>query len=96
MGQTVSTRLLDLNMLKLCEFPIDQIPPYQAVSHVWSKGLFAASDRHRLEDCAGLKMIQSLLERRPELSHLEHCWVDTRSISQDDAEDKTRQVPKNV
>jgi hypothetical protein len=93
MGQVASTGLLDLTTLELCGFPINEMPPYLAVSHVWSEGLFAASYRDRIKDCEGIQMIQSLLKHSPELSRLKHCWVDTWCINQDDAEDKARQIP---
>jgi hypothetical protein len=73
----VSTRLLDLTTLELCEFPISQMPSYLAVSHVWSEGLFTPSYRDHIRDCEGVQIIQSLLEQRPELSQLHFCWVDT-------------------
>ena len=86
------TRLLDLTTLELCDFPISQMPPYLAVSHVWSEGLFTPSHQEDMESCEGLKVIQSLLEQRRELSRIRYCWVDTWSIDQDDADDKARQI----
>ena len=86
-------RLLDLTTLEICEFPINQMPPYLAVSHVWSEGLFAPSHRDHLESCVGLQMVQSCLKQVLYLSRLQYCWVDTFSINQDDPEDKARQIP---
>ena len=86
-------RLLDLTTMEICEFPINQMPPYLAVSHVWSEGLFAPSHRDDLKSCEGLQMVQSCLKQILYLSRLQYCWVDTFSINQDDPEDKARQIP---
>lgn len=88
-----STRLVDVATLELCTFPISQMPPYLAVSHVWSEELFAPSYRNHIQDCEGMKMIQSLSKERPEMSRLKHCWADTWSIDQEDVEDKACQIP---
>jgi len=70
-----STRPLNLITFELHTFPINETPPYLAISHVCSQGLFAPFYLGNFSHCEGTKMTQSLLKQRSELSPLRYCWV---------------------
>ena len=95
--QATQTRLLELSTMQVHNFPIDSMPSYLAISHVWSEELFAPIYLDRsgnvVLECRGMDMLRTLLEQRPELPEVKYCWVDTWCIQQSDPEDKTRQIP---
>ena len=88
----VQTRLLDLDSLELKTFKIGHLPPYVAISHVWSENLFPVSV---VDDPARAKGLQ-LLQKAAlwELSGTRLIWIDTWSIRQHDSRDKYRQIPQ--
>ncbi len=90
----VLTRLLTLSTSILEEFEVGQMPPYIAMSQVWSESLFPVSSLHdnKVSMCDGLKMLQTVRDADEQLSHVKYWWTDTWCIDQRDPEDKNRQI----
>jgi hypothetical protein len=81
-------RLLELTSLKLEEFSFDHTPPYVAISHAWSDGLFSPGPNLVLP---GMKFIHAALcTKHP---NTKYCWVDTICIKQGQEQDKLEQIP---
>jgi Heterokaryon incompatibility protein (HET) len=69
------------------------MPPYLAISHVWSETLYPPSLRGSPQDADGMRMITTLVTSSPKSMLCSYCWIDTWCIDQDDTEDKLRQIP---
>ncbi|EPE24144.1 hypothetical protein GLAREA_07994 [Glarea lozoyensis ATCC 20868] len=82
--------------MTLESFDIDNMPPYLAMSHVWSESLFPVSHlaNSEVDISDGLIMLETVLETYKELSQIEYCWTDTWCIDQNDPEDKYQQIPQ--
>ena len=83
------TRLLHVDSSSLTEFPIHNLPPFIAVSHAWGDSLFPP--HVPFPQHTGAKAIKRLLSQR--FPEVEHCWIDSLCIDQNDADDKNRQIP---
>ena len=46
------------------------------------------------DECRGMNMLRTFLDRRSNLPEVRYCWVDTWCIDQEDADDKARQIPR--
>jgi hypothetical protein len=92
LSDMVFVQLVNLSTLELEPFKVHSLPPYLAISHVWSENLFPVSRGPRAS-CEGLKMIRYCLEQRPEYGTLRYFWTDTWCIDQTSDEDKNRQIP---
>jgi Heterokaryon incompatibility protein (HET) len=88
----VQTRVLDLDSLELKTFQIGHLPPYVALSHVWSENLFPVSAVDDPARTKGLQLLQKAALR--ELGGTRLLWIDTWSIKQHDYRDKYRQIPQ--
>jgi hypothetical protein len=87
------TRLLNLSTLALEPFDADEMPPYLAVSHVWSENLFPVSccNGAQVESCDGLESVRRAIKNRSD--NIQFIWVDSWSIDQTDENDKNHQIP---
>ena len=85
------TRLLNLSDLNLEQFEINAMPPYFAISHVWSENLFPIYSKHSMASTDGLKMV--LLYNEQFLIKVAYCWIDTWCIDQENDDDKRLQIP---
>ena len=68
---------------------MSQLPPFVAISHAWSDALFRPGVSFDLQ--RGSKAVERLLTNG--LPLVEHCWIDSVCIDQEDEEDKQRQIP---
>ena len=91
-NQCPMARLVHTNTLSLQEFRLDRMPRYLALSHVWSEGLFPPTMVHNMTESRGLQMIQAAIHQKFRV--IEHFWVDTWCIDQNDEDDKYRQIPQ--
>ena len=95
--QDTLTRLVELSTMRLHQIPVNEMPAYLAISHVWSEELFAPTyldrDGDIVRDCQGMDMLRVFLQQRPQLPEVQYCWADTWCIDQSDPEDKARQIP---
>ena len=83
------TRLLHVDSCRLEKFSIHDMPPFIAVSHAWGDTLFPPGIPFLQQ--TGAKAVKRVLSHScPEV---EHCWIDTFCIDQNDVEDKKRQIP---
>ena len=83
------TRLLHVDSCTLSIFLLTELPPFIAVSHVWSDALFPT--RVELRRQKGFKAVkQVIFECHPTI---EYCWIDILCIDQNDHDDKMRQIP---
>ncbi|KAL8999185.1 MAG: hypothetical protein Q9188_005949 [Gyalolechia gomerana] len=80
---------MHVHSCQLKEFPINDLPPFIAVSHTWADILFPSEIPFIQQK--GAKAIRSLLSQC--FPSVEYCWIDTFSIDQNDANDKKRQIP---
>jgi hypothetical protein len=87
------TRLVNLISNRLESFEIGSMPPYLAISHVWSEALYPPSLRGSPQNADGMRMITTLITSSAKSMLCSYCWIDTWCIDQDDTEDKLRQIP---
>ena len=83
------TRLLHVDSCRLEKFPIHDLPPFIAVSHVWGDALFPPGIPFLRQ--TGAKAVKRVLSQS--CPGVEYCWIDTFCIDQNDVEDKKRQIP---
>jgi hypothetical protein len=76
----VQTRLINLEAFKLHAFEIQEMPPYAAISHVWSEELFPLFDLNDIGYTDGMKMVQTALQQ--DSPSIRYCWIDSYRISQ--------------
>lgn len=88
----VFTRLLNIEFMQLETHAIGQMPPYVAISHVWSEGLFSPLHLNDFDSSPGLRLLLNAALR--ELRFINYLWIDTWGIQQDDLEDKYLQIPE--
>jgi Heterokaryon incompatibility protein (HET) len=89
----VQTRLINLETFKLEAFEIREMPPYAAISHVWSEELFPVSALHDMEHTHGMKMVRTVLQLDSASSSTRYCWIDGYCIRQDDEDEILIQIP---
>lgn len=94
----VGTKLINLTTHQLEEYAINQMPLYIAISHVWAEALFPPIKIGSMSSTDGMKLVVEALRQfqardSPMLKPPAHCWIDTWSIDQNDAQDKQMQIP---
>lgn len=80
--------------LKMRPWPLDQAPPYEAISYVWNRNGSTETEtilvnNHRLRIPAN---VYNVLSRRSKASNGRPIWIDTLCINQADTMEKTYQV----
>ena len=88
----VKTRLVNLDTHLLESFEIAQMPPYAAVSHVWTEELFPVTEIKAMDKTDGMAMVSSAM-KQIQFQRPAYCWIDTWCIDQNDDEDKRVQIP---
>ena len=83
------TRLVHLLSGRIEPFPIGQMPPYVAISHTWADNLFPPGISYH--ETAGSKSLEWIFTS--DIKEIQHGWIDTLCIDQNDPEDKQRQIP---
>ena len=84
-----SFRLVHVETGQIESYSLGSSPLYVAVSHTWADALFPPGQRFR--QMKGWKHIKSLVSSH--YSYINHCWIDTLCIDQNDPDDKQRQIP---
>lgn len=80
-------RLYNLKTTTIEPHAIDNAPPYIATSHTWAEKVFE-TDVHT--SFGGFALRETVARILP---HIQHCWIDTICILQDNEEDKFEQIP---
>ena len=83
------TRFLNVSSREVEQSSLDRVPPFIAVSHAWGEALFPPNVPFHLQP--GAEAILVLVTQR--FPHINHCWIDTSCIDQNDEDDKQRQIP---
>ena len=91
----VLTKLLNVRTFELEQYDLESMPPYVAVSHVWADNLYPPEWANSITaaQTQGMKMLTSTLKHE-NLQNVNHCWVDTWCIDQNDEADKEIQIPR--
>lgn len=86
-------RLYDVATCDVSSFDLSSLPPYVAVSHVWSESLFFPNQQRleRTPTLPGMRAVRAVLtELHPDVRHV---WVDTLCIDQSSEAEKLEQIP---
>lgn len=84
-----SFRLVNVHTGQLTCHELSTGPPYIAISHAWSEGLFLPGADFL--SSPGHSMLYAGIQQR--FKGITHCWADTISIDQSSDDDKHRQIP---
>jgi hypothetical protein len=81
----------------LRELPLDEAPPYGALSYAWNDCTRATSDKPISIECNGFSVpvspnLDAALRRLRQISDFVHVWVDAICINQKDDRERTNQV----